>query len=89
MVTHERLVQHYLCALRHWEAHPAVRDVCAEVDLNRRGYCELFASRHLDATTWTAGGALSGNAAYADAVARLAASPPGGVAGGAHRPASL
>lgn len=72
MVTHGRLVGYYLLALRHWEAHPAVRELCAGVDLGRRGYCELFAGRHLDATAWTTGGALSGNAAYDDAVALLA-----------------
>lgn len=78
MVTHGQLVRYYLLALRHWEAHPAVRELCAGIDLGRRGYCELFASRHLDATAWTTGGALSGNAAYDDAVALLSHSGRGG-----------
>ena len=72
MVTHEQLVQYYLHALRHWEANPAVRTLCASVDLGRRGYAELFATRHLDATAWTTGKGLSGNRAYADAVKLLA-----------------
>lgn len=73
MVTHEQLVQYYLHALRHWEANPAVRTLCAAVDLGRRGYAELFATRHLDATAWTTGKGVSGNRAYDDAVKLLAA----------------
>ena len=72
MVTHERLVEHYYRAVRHWEDRPAVQELCASVGLNRRSYAELFASRHLDATTWTTGTGLSGNAAYDDALALLA-----------------
>ena len=90
MVTHSQLVRYYLRALRHWEANPAVRALCASVDLGRRGYAELFAARHLDATAWTTGTGVSGNAAYADAVALLAAAPARvatqGVTGPASRP---
>ena len=73
MVTHEQLVGHYLAALRHWERHAAVRELCEARGLSRRLYAELMASRRLDARAWTSGRGLSGNAAYAAALARLAA----------------
>ena len=73
MVTHEGLVGHYLHALRHWERYPAVQELCESIGLSRRLYAELCASRQLDATAWTTGKGLSGNAAYDDALALLAA----------------
>jgi hypothetical protein len=73
MVTHQQLVGHYLQALRHWERHPAVRELCESIGLSRRLYAELCASRQLDAMAWTTGRGLSGNAAYDDALALLAA----------------
>ena len=76
MVTHQQLVRYYLHALRHWERHPAVRELCESIGLSRRLYAELVASRHLDATAWTTGRGLSGNAAYDDALVLLA--PAGG-----------
>ena len=76
MVTHEGLVEHYLHALRHWERYPAVQELCESVGLSRRLYAELCASRQLDATAWTTGKGLSGNAAYDDALALLAAPDP-------------
>ena len=72
MVTHEGLVGHYLHALRHWERYPAVQELCESIGLSRRLYAELCASRQLDATAWTTGKGLSGNAAYDDALALLA-----------------
>ncbi len=71
MVTFETLVAHYLRALRYWEGQTRVRALGATVGLNRRMYCELFATRHLDATTWTSGIGLNGNAAYDEALRRL------------------
>ena len=76
MVTHELLVGHYLHALRHWERYPAVQELCESVGLSRRLYAELCASQQLDATAWTTGRGLSGNAAYDDALALLAAPEP-------------
>ncbi len=76
MVTHEGLVGHYLHALRHWERYPAVQALCESIGLSRRLYAELCASRQLDATAWTTGKGLSGNAAYDDALALLAAPNP-------------
>ena len=73
MVTHEQLVGHYFHALRHWERHPAVRELCESIGLSRRLYAELCASRQLDAMAWTTGRGLSGNAAYDDALVLLAA----------------
>ncbi len=75
MVTHEGLVGHYLHALRHWERHPAVQELCESIGLSRRLYAELCASRQLEAKAWTTGKGLSGNAAYDDALALLAAGP--------------
>ena len=75
MVTHKGLVGHYLHALRHWERYPAVQELCESIGLSRRLYAELCASRQLDATAWTTGKGLSGNAAYDDALALLAAAP--------------
>ncbi len=72
MVTFETLVAHYLRALRHWEGQTRVRALGATVGLNRRMYCEFFAARHLNATTWTSGSGLNGNAAYDEALRRLA-----------------
>ena len=76
MVTHERLVRHYLHALRFWERHPAVQELCESIGLSRRLYAELCASRELDARAWTTGRGLSGNVAYDDALALLAAPEP-------------
>ncbi len=76
MVMHEGLVGHYLHALRHWERYPAVQELCESIGLSRRLYAELCASRQLDATAWTTGKGLSGNAAYDDALALLAAPEP-------------
>ena len=82
MVTHEGLVGHYLHALRHWERYPAVQELCESIGLSRRLYAELCASRQLDATAWTTGKGLSGNAAYDDALALLAATPDASVSPG-------
>lgn len=68
MVTHKALVAHYSMALHHWRAHPAVREHATRVGLNRRMYCELFATRHLDASAWTSGTELDGNQAYDQAL---------------------
>ena len=68
MVTHEELVAHYAMALHHWRAHALVREHAAGVGLNRRMYCELFATRHLDVSDWTSGTKLDGNQAYDDAL---------------------
>jgi hypothetical protein len=68
MVTHETLVTHYAMALEHWDRHAMVREHAEQVGLNRRMYCEFFATRHLDATTWTNGTGLDGNRAYDDAL---------------------
>lgn len=70
MVTREWLVRQYPLALRHRAARPVVRG--AAVDLGRRGYCELFANPHLDATARTAGGESSGNAVVPVATTVLA-----------------
>lgn len=74
MVTHDALVAHYRLALHHWGANAAVREYAARVGLNRRMYCELFATRHLDASAWTNGTELDGNRAY-DAALRQQTMP--------------
>ncbi len=68
MVTHDALVAHYQLALHHGGAYAAVREHAARVGLSRRMYCELFATRHLDASAWTNGTELDGNRAYDDAL---------------------